>query len=96
MLFKNEWSFENDYDKINNIWDDVRLRVFLRVQFVQSASFSVHPEKETIAKQNRFAIASLLLKFKYRLLLFCWCAFMFYAKVFISLCRCHSAAGCTV
>ncbi len=25
-LFKNEWSFENDYDKINNIWDDVRLR----------------------------------------------------------------------
>ena len=27
MLFKNEWSFLNDYDKINNIWDDVRLRV---------------------------------------------------------------------
>ena len=27
MLFKNEGSFLNDCDKINNIWDDVRLRV---------------------------------------------------------------------
>ena len=27
MLFKNKWSFLNDYDKTNNIWDDVRLRV---------------------------------------------------------------------
>ena len=57
MLFKNEWSFLNDCDKINNIWDDVRLRVTPTGSVCPICAI-FRPAKNGCSKLKHFATAT--------------------------------------